>query len=84
MFAVGMWLYHAWVRIPGPLFTKRTDVLPQDLMKSRNREIRIQTFPIALKFDKHIGSSAAEMPVKLQSDTTIMSCNLATPRLYEI
>ena len=24
-----------------PLFTKRTDVLPQDLVKSRNHEIRI-------------------------------------------
>ena len=25
----------------GPLFTKRTDVLPQDLAKSRSREIRV-------------------------------------------
>ena len=25
----------------GPLFTKRYDVLPQDLVKSRSREIRI-------------------------------------------
>ena len=25
----------------GPLFTKRTDVLPQDLVKSRSREIRV-------------------------------------------
>ena len=24
-----------------PLFTKRADVLPQDLVKSRNREIRV-------------------------------------------
>ena len=29
------------VYIPGPLFTKRTDVLPIDLVKSRSREIRI-------------------------------------------
>ena len=27
--------------IPGPLFTKRWDVLPQDLEKSRSREIRV-------------------------------------------
>ena len=48
----------------GPLFTKRTDVLPQDLVKSRSRAIRVETFPIAaLKFDRHIGSSAAELPV---------------------
>ena len=26
---------------PGPLFTKRADVLPQDLMKSWNRKIRV-------------------------------------------
>ena len=26
---------------PGPLFTKRTGVLPQDLVKSRSREIRV-------------------------------------------
>ena len=27
--------------IPGPLFTKQTDVLPQDLVRSRSREIRV-------------------------------------------
>ena len=26
---------------PGPLFIKQTDVLPQDLVKSRSREIRV-------------------------------------------
>ena len=31
------------------LFTKRTDVLPDDLVKSSNREIR------GLIFDRHIG-----------------------------
>ena len=30
------------------LFTKRADVLPHDLVKSRIPEIRIYTFPIAL------------------------------------
>ena len=58
---------------PGPLFTRRTDVLPQDLVKSRRREIRVQTFPIALKFDRHLGSSAAKLPVKFQSDVFITS-----------
>ena len=29
---------------PGPLFTKRTDVLPQDVAKSRRRKIQIKTF----------------------------------------
>ena len=31
-----------WCReLPGSLFPKGTDVLPQDLMKSRNREIKV-------------------------------------------
>ena len=31
---------------------------------------------IALKFDRHIGSSAADVPVKSQSDRTILNTNL--------
>ena len=68
---------------PGPLFTKRTDVLLQEPVKSRSRKIRVQTFPIALQFDRHHGSSAAEMPVKFLSDT-IITTNLAASRLHEI
>ena len=41
---------------PGPLFTKRTDVLPQDLGKSRSRKIRVWTFLVALT-----GTSAAAL-----------------------
>ena len=51
---------------------------------SRSRKIRIYTFSVALQFDRHLGSSAAEMPVKLQSDTVIIAINLAAPRLNEI
>ena len=40
----------------GSLFTKRTDALPQDLMKSRSSEIGCCDDCIALKFDKHLGS----------------------------
>ena len=39
---------------------------------------------IALKFDRHIGSTAAEVPVKFQSDRAILNTNLAVSRLYEI
>ena len=39
---------------------------------------------IALKFDRHIGSTAAEVPVKFQSHQTILNTNLAASRLYEI
>ena len=60
------------------------DVLRQDLAKSRSREIRVQTGYIALKFDRHLGSTAAEMPVKFQSDTIIITPNLAASRLREI
>ena len=37
-----------------------------------------------MKFDRHIGSTAAEVPVKFQSDQTILNTNLAASRLYEI
>ena len=70
--------------LPGPLFIEQTDVLSQDLVKSRSREIRILTFLIAIKYDRHLGSRAAEMPVKFQIDTIIMTSNLAASRLHEI
>ena len=47
-----------------PLFTKGS------------REIRVQTFPIALKIDR--------MSVKFQSDTDIITSDLAASRLHEI
>ena len=68
----------------GPLFTKQTDVLSQYLVKSRSREIRVYTIPIALKFDRHLGSIAAEMSGKFQSDTIILTSNLGALRLHEI
>ena len=40
------------------LFTKGTDVLPQDLVKSRSHEIHVY-FPIALKFHRLLGSKPA-------------------------
>ena len=52
---------------------------PQDLAKSQSHEI-----PVALKFDRHLGSGAAEMLVKFQSDTIIIIPNLAASRLREI
>ena len=41
-------------------------------------------FPIALKFDRHLGSSPAEMPVKCQRDTIITTPNLASSRHHDI
>ena len=42
-------------------------------MKSRSREIGRLNYRIAMKFDRHISSSAAEVPVKFQSDRTILN-----------
>ena len=52
--------------------TKRLyEILPQDLLNVRSREIPIWTFPMALTFDRHLGS-------KFQSDTTIIKSNTTT------
>ena len=41
----------------------------------------IQVF---LKFDRHLASSAGEMPVKFQSDAIIITPKHAASRLHEI
>ena len=51
---------------------------------SRSREIRVYTFPIVLEFDMHFGSSTAEMLVKFQSGTIIITFNIADSGLHEI
>ena len=69
----------------GCVFTKRTDVLPQDLVKTRSREIGCYNDHIALKFDRHLGSAAAEVPVEFQSDWNRQkNPNLVASRLHEI
>ena len=68
----------------GPLFTKRKDILPQDLVKSWSHEIGVYTFSITLKFDRHLSSAAAEMPVKFQNDTIIITSNLTALTFHEI
>ena len=49
---------------PWHLFTKRTDVSSQHLVKSRSQQIRVETISITLKFNRRLGSSAREMSVK--------------------
>ena len=65
--------------LPGPHLNIR-----KDLVKSRSHEIGTLNCHITLKFDRHIGSTAAEVPVKFQGDRTILNANLAASRLYEI
>ena len=44
----------------------------------------IYIFPIAPKLDRHLGSRAADVPVKCQSDEIIWIANLPTLKLYDI
>ena len=44
--------------ISEPLFTKRTDALPPNLVKHRSREIRCYNDRIALKIDRNLGFRA--------------------------
>ena len=66
------------------LFTNRPDVLPQVLVKSRSCEIGCYHDRIAQKFDKHPRNTAAEMPVKFQSDCESLNPNLVDSELCEI
>ena len=68
----------------GLLFTKRLDVLPQDLVESRSREIGCYDNRIALKFSTHLGSAADELPVKWQSDCKNLNLYLTVARFHEI
>ena len=67
----------------GPLFIKRTDVLPQDVVKSGSCEVGCCTDHIALKRDRHLGNAAAEVSVKFQGDRKCLNPNLAASRLHE-
>ena len=68
----------------GPRLNIWKDVLSQDLVKYRSHEIGTLNCRIALKFDRHIGSNATKVPVKFQSDRTILNTNLVASRLHEI
>ena len=69
----------------GPLFTKRTDVLPPNIVKSRSCEIECCNASISLKFHRHIvGCAAAAEPAKFQNDWKRLNSNLAASKLHEI
>ena len=68
----------------GPLFTKRTHVLPQDPAKCRSCEFGCYNYRIAQKCNSHLGSAAADVPVKSQSDWIRLNPKLAASRLHEI
>ena len=68
----------------GPVSISEKMSIRKIAIKSRSYEIGTLNCRIALKFDRHIGSNAAEVPVKFQSDRKILNTNLAASRLYEI
>ena len=70
---------------PGPLFTKRWDVFPSHLVKYRSRETDwIYNALITIKFDRHLASAIAEVPVKFHIDWKILNPTLAASSLHEI
>ena len=61
----------------GLCFNIRHDVLSWDAVKSVSREIVSWNYRNALKFDRHVGNTAAEAPVKFEIDPTILNTNLS-------
>ena len=53
----------------------------REVLKSRDGSLNCR---IALKFDMHTGSDAAEEPAIFHSDQTILNINLADARLHEV
>ena len=70
--------------VRGPLFTKQYDVLPPNLVKSWSRETGCYGDRMAPKFDRHLGSTAADVPLKFKNDWKSLSPNLAASKLHEI
>ena len=66
------------------LFTKRSDVLQPNVVKSRSRESRCLMIGSLWNYDRHLGSVTAKVPVKFQSDWNSLNLNDAASRLHEI
>ena len=69
---------------PGPTKGNLGPVSISEKTSFRKISYSLEATRVALKFDRHIGSTAVEVPVKFQSDRTILNTNLAASRLYEI
>ena len=87
-------MYHGWWSLGDTMnqdFTShdiglflREDVSSPNPVKSRSREIECYNDRFAMKFDRHLGSAAAVLPVKFQSDWKSLNPNLPASRLREI
>ena len=69
---------------PEPLFTERYNVLPPNLTKSQSCYIGCCHDRIVPTVDRQPGSTAAEVPVKFQSDWKSLNQRLWASRLHEI
>ena len=54
------------------------------IVRSRKASTPRDLYPIALKFDRHLGSTAVDDPVQFQSDTNVLPFDLAPSRLCEM
>ena len=63
MLTLGHWRNR--VNNPGPVFTKRIDVVPPNFVKFRSRDIGSYNDHIVLNNDRHLGSAAAEVSAVL-------------------
>ena len=72
-----------YILVAGPLLSGRTSYRKISWSLEATR-FGFKLFSVALKFDRHLGSGATEMPVKFQSDKIIITSNLAASRLREI
>ena len=78
-------LHSCWIKIVviriWAFIIKRSDVLPPNLVKPWSHEIGFYNDRIDLKFDRHLGSAAAEVPVKFEIDWKSLNSNLATSKI---
>ena len=77
----GIWSSYLMEWTSGPCLSIREGILSRYLSKPRRCEIGCQNAPSALTFIWLIGSCAAEVPVKFQSNRTIPYTNIAASRL---
>ena len=70
--------------IAGPPFTKQPEVLLQDLVKARRPYFGCYSDRIGVKFGRYLGSAAAKMLIRLQSNRKSLNPNLEASKPNEI
>ena len=78
------WLFSKVCYFPRNLADQSPISISDDLVKPRSRDICIQNCPVALKIDRPLGNTTADVTVKFQSDAIVQSANRAASRPHEI